>query len=204
MTKKRRLGNIDPGEPGSVGTRGRAVWIAPSSGFLSRMTPRTANVVQRVDPNASPIAIAVGPDAIWVADSHATTVTRVDPTGLLTPVGVGHGPSAITLGAGAVWVADSLDDAVVRIDPSIPAATTTIHVGARPSGLAFGGGSVWVANARDGTVSRIDAANGQGHDDPRRRQPPGTHVCERTRVGDGSACSSPSSGHRLRGARSAF
>ena len=75
VTKKRRLGNI-AGEPGSVGTRGRAVWIAPSSGFLSRMDPRTANVVQRVDPNASPIAIAVGPDAIWVGDSHATTVTQ--------------------------------------------------------------------------------------------------------------------------------
>jgi YVTN family beta-propeller protein len=158
VTEKRRLGNIDPGEPGSVGTRGRAVWIAPSSGFLSRMNPRTAKVVQRVDPNASPIAIAVGSDAIWVADNHATTVTRIDPTGLLTPVGVGHGPSAITLGAGAVWVADSLDDRVVRIDPSIPAATATFHVGAGPSGLAFGGGSVWVANARDGTVSRIDAA----------------------------------------------
>ena len=156
VTGTRRLGNIEPGGPGFVGTNGSAVWIAPSSGVLSRMNPESARVVQRVDPNTSPGAIAVGSDAIWVADSYATTVTRIDPTGLLTPVGVGNGPSAITLGAGAVWVADSLDDAVVRIDPSIRAATTTIHVGQGPSGLAFGGGSVWVANARDGTVSRID------------------------------------------------
>ena len=42
---------------------------------------------------------------------------RVDPTGLLTPIAVGHGPTGIAVGEGGVWVVDSLDDAVVRIDP---------------------------------------------------------------------------------------
>ena len=93
-----------------------------------------------------------------------------------------------------MWVADSLDDAVVRIDPSIPAATNKIHVGARPSGLAFGGGSVWVANSRDGTVSRIDAANDKVTTIHVGGSPQALTVCERTRVGDGSARSSPAPG----------
>ena len=36
---------------------------------------------QEIDPNTGPTAIAVGAGAIWVADSDAGTVTRVDPTG---------------------------------------------------------------------------------------------------------------------------
>ena len=84
------------------------------------------------------------------------TVTRVDPTGLPTPITVGGSPSAIALGAGGVWVANRGDDTVVRIDPSTRAVTTTIPVGKAPAGIAFGAGSVWVANSGDGTVSRID------------------------------------------------
>ena len=114
--------------------------------------------MQRIDPNAGPSAVAVGADAVWVTDSNANTVTRIDATGLLTPIAVGHGPKGIAVGEGAVWVTDSLDDAVVRIDPSTRAVTTTIPVGGSPSGVSVGDGSIWVANSRDGTVSRIDAA----------------------------------------------
>ena len=100
--------------------------------------------------------MALGADAVWVVDSEANTVTRVDSTGLLTPIPVGRGPSALAVGAGAVWVADLLDDAVVRIDPAARAVTTTIPVGRAPTGVAVGAGSVWVANSGDGTVTRID------------------------------------------------
>ncbi len=160
VAQKTRIGNVAPGGPGSVATRGSTVWAAPSGGLLSRLNPRSAQVLQRIDPNAGMTAVAVGPDAVWITDSteFANTVIRIDPTGLLTPIAVGHGPSGIAVGAGAVWVADSLDDSVVRIDPGTRAVTTTVPVGGSPVGLAVGGGSVWVANSRDGTVTRIDAA----------------------------------------------
>ena len=93
IASTRRIGNVVPGGPGSVATRGTAVWVAPSSGLLSRVSPRTARVVQQVDPNAGPTAVAIGAGAVWVTDSDANTVTRIDPTGLLTPITVGHGPS---------------------------------------------------------------------------------------------------------------
>lgn len=156
-----RIGNVATGGPGSVATRGRAVWVAPSFGLLSRLDPQTSTVVQRIDPNTGPTGIAVGADAVWVTDSNANTVTRIDPTGLLTPIAVGHGPSGIAVGTKSVWVADTLDDAVVRLDPSTHAVTTTVPVGRSPTGIAADTDSVWVANSGDGTVTRIDALTGR-------------------------------------------
>ena len=132
------------------------MWVAPSSGELTRLDSRTGRVAQHIDPNADPAGIDVGAGAVWVTDSLADTVTRVDPTGVVSPTAVGHGPSGIVVGNGGVWVADTGDDAVVRIDPDTRAVTATIPVGRSPIGVAFGAGSVWVANSGDGTISRID------------------------------------------------
>jgi YVTN family beta-propeller protein len=150
------LGNVVPGGPGSVAAQGNAVWVAPSSGLLAQLDGSSGGILQQLDPNASPAGIALGNGAVWVTDSDANSVTRVDPTGLLTPVAAGNGPSAIATGAGGVWVTDTLDDTVVRIDPATAAVTTTIPVGRSPSAIAVGDGSVWVADAGDGTVTRID------------------------------------------------
>jgi YVTN family beta-propeller protein len=160
VSSKTRIGNVVPGGPGSVAARGGAVWAAPSAGLLSRLDARSAEIVRRIDPNAGMTSVAVGTDAVWVTDSGANTVVRVDPTGLLTPIQVGHGPSSIAVSPGGIWVADTLDDSVVRIDPETRAVTTTVRVGGSPVGVAVGEGSVWVANSRDGTVSRIDPVAG--------------------------------------------
>ncbi len=151
-----RIGNVVPGGSGTVATQGDTVWVAPSSGLLSRLSPQTARIVQHIDPNAGPTAVAIGEGAVWVADSDANTVTRIDPTGLLTPITVGEGPSAIAVGEGGVWVADSLGDSVTLIDPGTDAVTTSIPVGTDPVGIAVGAGAVWVANSGDGTMTRID------------------------------------------------
>jgi peptide/nickel transport system substrate-binding protein len=118
-------------------------------------------VLARTDPNSGQDATAVGEGAVWVADNSANAVTRIDPTGLLTPTAVGNAPTAVAAGAGGVWVADSLDNAVVRIDPATRAVTTTVRVGRSPSDIAVGEGSVWVVNSGDGTVSRIDPGSGK-------------------------------------------
>ena len=161
VARKIRVGNVVPGGSGSAAVLGRSVWIAPSSGLLTRVDPQTGRVARTIDPNTGPTSIAVGTDATWVADSGAGTVTRVDPTGLLTPIAVGNRPSALALGAGGVWVANAVDDAVVRVDPGTRAVTTTIPVGRTPVGVAVGAGSVWSANSGDGTVSRIDPEAGK-------------------------------------------
>jgi YVTN family beta-propeller protein len=153
-----RVSNVVQGGPGTVATRGNAVWIAPSSGLLARLDPKSSRVLERIDPNAGPAAVAVGAEGVWVTDSLADTVTRVDRAGRAASIPVGRGPSGIAVGGGAVWVADSLDDAVVRIDLKTT-GVTTIPVGRGPIGVAVGAGSVWVANSQDGTVTRIDPAS---------------------------------------------
>ena len=151
-----RIGNVIPSGPGVVAAQGNSVWIAPSTGLLTRLNPTTEKVADQRDPNASPAGIAIGDGAVWLTDTEADNVVRVDPTGLLTPIAVGSGPTGITVGAGGVWVVDSLDDAVVRIDPGSRSMTARIPVGPSPAGIAFGAGSVWVANSGDGTVTRIN------------------------------------------------
>ncbi len=152
-----RIGTVVPGSSAALAARGDALWVAPSSGELTRLDPATGRILQHRDPNASPTGIDLGADGtVWVTDSEAHNVTRVDPTGLVTSLPVGHGPSGIAVGEGGVWVADTSDDSVVRIDPDTGAVTATIPVGHAPAGVAIGAGSVWVANSGDGTVTRID------------------------------------------------
>jgi DNA-binding SARP family transcriptional activator len=99
-----RIGNVIPDGPGAVAARGDAVWVAPSTGLLTRLSTVTGQVTQRVDPNASPAGMAIGDDgAIWLTDTEANEVVRVDPTGMITPIEVGNAPTAIAAGAGAVW-----------------------------------------------------------------------------------------------------
>jgi YVTN family beta-propeller protein len=151
-----RIGNVIPSGPGVVAAQGNSVWVAPSTGLLTRLDPTTGKVAQQLDPNATPAGVAIGDGAVWLTDTEADNVVRVDSTGLLTSIAVGSGPTGIAFGAGGVWVVDSLDDAVVRIDPGTRSVTATIPVGPSPSGVAFGAGSVWVANSGDGTVTRIN------------------------------------------------
>ena len=151
-----RIGNVVPDGPGAIATNGHSVWVAPSTGELTRLDGTSGKPAWQLDPNASPAGIAVGGGVIWLTDPEAGNVVRVDPSGLLTPITVGDAPAGIAVGGGGVWVADSLDDAVVRIDPDTRSVTATIPVGRSPAGVAYGAGSVWVADSGDGTVTRID------------------------------------------------
>src|SRR5262249_38973155 len=147
-----RLANAVAGGEGAVAADAHVLWAAPSSGLLTRLDPASGRVLRRIDPNTSPTAVAAGADALWLPNSDADTVTRMDATGLGTSIPVGRGPAAVAVGDGGVWVVDALDDSLVRIDPATRAVVDTIPVGRHPTGVAAGAGAVWVANARDGTV----------------------------------------------------
>ena len=137
--------------------QGNEVWVAPSSGLLTRLDAATGRPVHAVDPNASPAGVDVGDGAVWVTDDQADNVTRVDPTGLLTPIAVGNGPTGIAVGEGGVWVADSFDNRVVSDRPG-HAVGERHDPGGALAQLASRSApaSVWVANSGDGTVTRID------------------------------------------------
>ena len=153
--------NVIPSGPGVIAAQGNSVWVAPSTGLLTRLNADSGKVAWQRDPNASPAGIAIGDGAVWLTDTEADDVIRVDQTGLLTPIPVGNGPTGITVGAGSVWVVDSLDDAVKRIDPDTRSVMETIPVGRSPAGVAFGARSVWVADSGDGNVTKINPKTDQ-------------------------------------------
>jgi YVTN family beta-propeller protein len=151
-----RVGDVVPDSAAAIATEGRSLWMAPYGGELVRLDSNTGRVRSQVDPNASPAGLAVGDGAVWLTDADADNVVRVDPTGVISRIAVGHEPNGIAVGGGGIWVADTGDDKVMRIDPGTVAATNTISVGAAPEGVTYGAGSIWVADSGDGTVTRID------------------------------------------------
>jgi len=139
-----------------IALTGRGLWVVPAFSLVTRVEPSSGRTIARIDPRSTPTTIAAGDGALWTADDHSGTLTKIDADGVLTTVPVGNGPAAIAVGAGAVWVADSLDGLLVRIDPQSAAVEATIRVGANPVGVAIAAGSVWVANQHDRTVVRVD------------------------------------------------
>jgi ABC-type transport system substrate-binding protein/DNA-binding SARP family transcriptional activator len=161
VTRVRRLPMMAYGDSGSLASGRGAIVVAPRSGFLTVVDPRTARVLHRVDPHAVPTAVAQGFGSTWLVYQEADAVIRVDATGATTAIPVGHRPSSIAVGKHAVWVTDAFDDTVKSIDPATSSVLNTYHVGAAPTGIAAGAGGIWVANAGDGTLTRIDERTGK-------------------------------------------
>jgi YVTN family beta-propeller protein len=157
----RQLPMAAPGDIGSVANAGGSVVVAPRSGFVTRIDAQSGRTLSRIDPAASPTAVAHGFGSSWLAYPEADLVIRIDAAGAVTPIPVGRGPSAVTIGRRAVWVADSLGDTVKSIDPTTGSVVWTVAVGSAPSAIAESNGSIWVANSGDGTLTRIDERTGR-------------------------------------------
>ena len=130
---------------------------------MNRIDPATGKVTRKVQVGGHPDGIAVGPDAVWVANGEDGTVTRIDPaTGQPSgPLSVGSGPAGIAITPAAVWVANSLDLTVSKIDPATDRVTATIGVGDGPSAIVATKDALWVGNEFDATLDRIDPRSGQ-------------------------------------------
>ena len=94
-----------------------------------------------------PTAIAVGEDAVWVANTQEDTVARIDPAtaAVTATISVGRRPTGVAAGGGAVWVANSLSGTVSRIDPETNLVEATVEVGEAPQGVTVAHGLVWVS-----------------------------------------------------------
>jgi len=126
---------------------------------VDQINPLTGTVTRKGVPvGGRPDGIAVGPDAVWVANGEDGTVSRIDPaTGDVSgPISVGTGPSGIAVTPAAVWVANSLDRTVSKIDPATGRVTDVIGVGDGPSAIVAARNGVWVSDQFDATLDRID------------------------------------------------
>lgn len=137
------------------------IWILDRRSRVVRLDPRNGRPLTHVPVPARWLdSIAVGTGAVWLTDSSAGTVWRVDTRSHeARTIDVGEGADGIAVGAGAVWVTNSVRGTLTRIDPVSNRLTARIAVGGAPRGVAVGGGRVWVSVA--GTVDRtLPAAGG--------------------------------------------
>ena len=160
VSRTATIADVAAGTPASVVSDGSSLWVAPETGLLSWLDPRSGRVLAQIDPGAGTVGAAASQGRVWLTDNLAGTVTEVDTSRRPHSAAVGNGPSGVAVGGGSIWIADSLDDTVVRIDPVTRRVVHVTAVGRDPTQLAVGLGSVWVANSMDGTVTRIDEASG--------------------------------------------
>jgi len=110
----------------------------------------------------SPGDVAFGADSVWITNTDAHSVSRVDPANgeLRQTIPVESGPGGIAADDHAVWVANSLGGTVSRIDPGTNGVVQTIPVGSAPAGVALTKGSVWVTSEDAQTLSQLSSRTG--------------------------------------------
>ncbi len=150
----------------AVGAGG--VWVTnKGSNTVSRIDPRTRQVVATIPVGAEPVGIAVGTTGVWVAGFRESQVWRIDPrTNRVAgaPLAVGQAPSEVVAGPRGVWVA-SQAASLSHIDEA-RSVVTNLALGQSASGVAVVGREVWATDYLAGVVRRMDPATGKVIDPP--------------------------------------
>ena len=146
------------GNPLAVACGAGGVWAVSDSGRLNRIDPATNAVRSGVDVGAGASALAVGGNDVWVANSIAGTVSRVNAeraaVTAVVPLGPTDEPVAVAVGAGGVWVANRRGQTLARIDPERPAVAERFRLGNEPRALTIVKDRLWVAVAATGAGHR--------------------------------------------------
>jgi YVTN family beta-propeller protein len=158
VTETTPVGGTAFGLPeGTVAVDQSSAWVAFGDSTFAQLDA-SGEILGQTLAGSRPTGVAVGADAVWVANSGDATVYRYNPKtyeqGPVRTVSVGRQPSGLAVGQDAVWVASAGDDAITRID-STAYSTVTIEVADEPVAVAVAPDAVWVAS-RSGVVSRID------------------------------------------------
>ena len=117
-----------------------------------------AQVIGSVAVGEAPDGVVSDGTHVWVANSHANTVTEIDASNgkvVNAAIKVGKAPAGIASNGTHVWVANSGDNTVSEIEASSGNVIRTLNVGKEPTSVSIRGSEVWVANAGSNNVSEI-------------------------------------------------
>ena len=150
--------------PGPVAVNGEDVWVASRQGPSIFALRASRGEPRRVHVAATPFALAVAGNSLWVADGYAGTLNRVDADGNVLasfrPQPRAAGRLPLAGGASQLWIG-SQDGTLTRLDPKTTRRQGTYaHVGL-PQAIAVGEGSVWIAAATADVVERFDPLTGR-------------------------------------------
>ncbi len=156
---------------GAVVLAAVAVYAARNTDSSS-LTTLPANSVVRMDSDGSfhdPVPVGVSPDgvalepnAVWVANTGADTVSKIDLKRhvVVQDTPVGNAPQSLAVSGSDLWVVNSGAASVSRLNLETKKVTQTVPVGNLPSAIAVGATGIWVVNTGDDTVVRIEASTG--------------------------------------------
>ena len=140
-----------------------AVWVAVTARReVVRLDPRSGRVTRRVRPPLRPVALAAGPEDLWVAGRSgvaggADLLLHYDRQGhLVKSITVRHGISAITLADGALWASESRHPRLLRIDARTERLRAWAPLDGPAAALAYGAGYLWATERDRNVVARID------------------------------------------------
>jgi hypothetical protein len=177
------ISDVDLGLPGarSVQVSDGDVWVAvptstegegaPTAGAVVRLAADRARVQVSIPlMNVTPLLVAVGSDAVWVAGSDSSgdgTLVRIDPAtnDVVASIELPYVPRAIAVSDEGVWtVGDGqpTDGALSRVDPATNAVIANIAINQIPSDVVVFGGAAWVVGSDDdlsGVLSSIKLGN---------------------------------------------
>jgi virginiamycin B lyase len=157
-------------DEGSVVAAENGVWVLSDvKGVLTRIDPKTNQVVARIAVKPNSFAAMAGFGSIWItntgdADAGSKTagsIQRIDPktNKVVATINVGKGPRFLAVGEGGVWTVNQVDGSVSRIDPKTNTLVSSLFCDVAGTGgdIAVGGGFVWV-RAKNKLLLAIDPA----------------------------------------------
>jgi streptogramin lyase len=155
-----------PMAQGQIIVAGGSLWVTNDNhgrfGRLFRIDPKSRKVVAAVRIPNDPYSVVYAAGSLWVGESDAGKVVRVNPrTGAIegTPIVVGRALLALAVDRGKIWVANTFSGRLAAID-----ASTARVISGRPlaglGGVAASRGTVWTFFFRKSEVTAFDAVSG--------------------------------------------
>lgn len=145
-------------KPGGLVAAFGALWVGDDSDTATSLlqVDPVRRTVRRVAAGRRPAYTAATSTAVWVADTGAGAVSRIDPRTLrATTTEVGVSPVNLDVLDDRVWVPDDQADTVQQLDAAGAVARTVAAPGGGPAVVAPVAGQLWVSLYKTGDVWAI-------------------------------------------------
>lgn len=106
-----------------------------------------------------PTGLAVGSDAVWVANQGNRTLSRIDPASgriLADGIALRAEPDGVAAIGNDVWVTSRASDLLMRVDAATNAAATTLPICDGPGAVAADTSGIWVGCTGTGQVWHLN------------------------------------------------
>ena len=133
-------------QPHTLTAGAGALWASDyDAGQVARIDPHSRGSIP-IPVGHGPVALAVGGDAVWVANSLDSTLSRIDPVSdtVTTFNSGGLGPVALAVDGSSIAVANEHSSTIARLDARSGRMVGTKTLGGDPTTLVAGEGRLWV------------------------------------------------------------